>query len=470
MRVALIQHARENDEASPLGLGRVAGALCAAGHAVDFLDLALTSGDPAEVLLARVRETRASALGFSLMTPQYDEFLALARRIRPHLPGVRIVAGGPHACAAPEETLRDGGADLVVTGEGEPVVPALFDCLEKQGDLREVAGIAFLDEAGACVRTPPAPQVADLDQLPPVPWDLMRPGAYRGRLRGRRFANVMTARGCPYHCVYCSRGPASGRYRARSVAAVIEEVRTLRREHGIRAIDFADDIFTLDRARTLDLCEALRAEPGRVIPWRCETRVDRVDRPLLRAMRQAGCLCISFGVESGSDAVLKELRKGATAGQARRAFADCHAEGLPTRAFFMLGTPWETPESVDETIALARELRPTFSVFFLATPYPGSDLREAFRAAGWDLPREAADYRHFVEAGHFRNAAGDAATDPRGYYIAQCRRATREVTRAQLTDLARYPMWLRESLTRFTPIELITQAALRLRRLRRAGR
>ena len=153
--------------------------------------------------------------------------------------------------------------------------------------------------------------------------------------------------------------------------------------------------------------------------------------------------------------MLKKLRKGATVDQARRAFADCHAEGVPTRAFFMLGTPWETPETVDETIALARELRPTFSIFFLATPYPGSELREAFRAAGWDLPRDPADYRHFVEAGHFRGSGvEDAAVDPRGYYIGQCRRATREVTRAQLTDLARYPTLLREALTRFTPIEL----------------
>ena len=140
--------------------------------------------------------------------------------------------------------------------------------------------------------------------------------------------------------------------------------------------------FTVDQEHTRELCDALLAQKMNIL-WACQTRVDFVDRPLIKKMKTAGCICIDFGVESGNDEILKKLRKKISKDQVRQAFRYCHEIGMPTRAFFMIGTPWETQTSVDETISFAKELRPSKSTFFVATPYPGTELRQAFIKAGW---------------------------------------------------------------------------------------
>ncbi|MFH1144301.1 MAG: radical SAM protein [Candidatus Eisenbacteria bacterium] len=474
MRVLLVQHAAENCEAYPLGLGYVASILKNAGHAVSFLDLALERGDPAPILVERARRDQADALGFTLMTPQYAEYLDLARDFRTALPGVTVVAGGPHPSALPEETLREGAVDVAVLGEAESTAAPLFAALERGRGLETVPGIAFLDGDRRCRLLPPADPVPDLDAIPLPAWDLMHPAAYRGRLRGRRMANVLSSRGCPFHCLYCQRGPASGRrFRARSPENVLAELRRLHAGYGLSAFCFADDIFTLQGERTRRLCAALEAEPYD-IRWICETRADCVDEDLLAAMKRAGCLAIDIGVESGSPEILARLRKKISKDRIRRAFRDCHRIGMPTRAFFMLGTPWETEDTIRETIDFARELKPTISIFFLAMPYPGTALREAFIDAGWPLPADWRSYRHFVEGRRFQQGpAGGAAAAPQVPFVSACRRATRAVVLAQIRDLRSYPELLRAYLTRYTPGETAARIAQRawgsLGRSRSAG-
>ncbi|MCK4413990.1 MAG: cobalamin-dependent protein [Candidatus Eisenbacteria sp.] len=465
MRVLLVQHASENTEAYPLGLGIVAAALLEAGHEVDFIDLALAPGDPLAMLAERAGGGEVEALGFTLLTPQYGEFLHLAHRFRSLRPGIPIVAGGPHAQALPEETLRDKGADVAVLAEGERVAPRLFEALARGSGLEEVEGIAFLEPEGTFRMTAPAPQVADLEAVPYPPWELIRPDRYPGRYHGQRYANVLTSRGCPYRCVYCHRGPTGGRrVRMRSIAHVLGEVRRLHRDFGIGAFGFRDDIFTFDRARTWALCDALLAEPGRIY-WNCETRVDRVDRELLAQMRRAGCICVDFGIESGSDEILRRLRKQATVAQARAALRYCREVGMPTRAFYLIGTPWETPQTLEETITFAKETKATMSFFFLATPYPGTELREAFLEAGWPIPDDYARYRHHVEGRDFEwGAPADGDKNPQRFFAAECRRATRAVVRAQLADIPGYPALLRAYFTRFTLGEFGARVRERLRR------
>ena len=473
MRVLLVQHAAENREAYPLGLGYVAAVLVNAGHEVSFLDLALESGDPAQIVIQRARRDRVAALGFTLMTPQYAEFLALARRFRPALPGATVIAGGAHPSALPEETLRDGAVDVAVQGEAESTAVPLFAALERgQGlegavfasgrSLEDVPGVAFLDSAGSFHARPPAEPVRDLDGVPVPPFDLMRPAAYPGRLRGRRMAYVLASRGCPFHCLYCQRGPASGRrFRPRSPENVLCEIRRLHDDCGLSAFQFADDIFTLQRERTLALCAGIEALPYSA-RWICETRADCLDEGLLAAMKRAGCVSIDIGVESGSEMILERLRKKISKERVRRAFRDCHRVGMPTRAFFMLGTPWETRETVRETIEFAREVKPTVSVFFLAMPYPGTELREAFVAAGRPFPAAWTDYRHFVEGGRFAGAAEDG--EPGASWAgaaAACRRATRAVVLGQIANVRGYPQLLHAWLTRYTAGETAARIARR---------
>ena len=462
MRVLLVQHSAANTDSYPLGLAVVAAVLQDAGHAVAFLDLALEKGDPVEILVRTAERERVEALGFTLMTPQYEEYLALAAGFRPRLPSVRVIAGGPHTSAVPEETLREGAVDIAVTAEAESMAAQLFEALEKGTDLAAVPGIAYLDAAGRCQRTPDPALISDLDATPPVPLELFRPDRYRGTLRGRRMANVQASRGCPFRCLYCLRGPASGRrFRPRRLDAVLGEIRRLHDDYGIRALSFVDDIFTFDMERTARLCEMLRAEPYR-LPWMCETRADRVDDALLAGMKRAGCVSIDFGVESGSEMILERLRKRISKDTLRRAFRGCRRAGIATRAFFMLGTPWETDETVEETIAFARELRPTVSVFFLAMPYPGTELREAFLAAGWPVPTRYGDYGHYVEASGFRSAdRADDPPNPHTRFVRACKHATRQAVWAQLSRPQYYPEVISGYLTRYSPGEFASRVARR---------
>jgi len=465
MRILLVQHAIENSDAYPLSLGYVAAALRQTGHEVDFLDLALEDGKPVQTLLRRVEEDEPQAIGFTAMTPQYNECLRLVSKVRPHLPGIPIILGGHHANALPEEVLRDGTADVVVVSEGERTAPDLVSKLEKGGDLNSVPGIAFLDQQGNFVQTQPREQVANLDEIPYPPWEILRPEMYRGRMRGLKTANLLTSRGCPYQCVYCYRGPAGGpRVRARSVENVLEEISRLYWDHEIGAFGFRDDIFTLDMDRTRALCDAIVAEKIKIF-WDCETRVDRVDLDLLKQMKRAGCVCVDFGVESGSEEILKKLRKKASKDEARKAFQYCHKVGLPTRAFFLLGTPWETPQTVEETISFAKEIRPTISVFFLAMPYPGTELRDEFAKAGWAIPDNYDEYRHWTEGrGFMFQGGGDAGSNVQEFFAGECRRATREIIMSQVLAVRYYPELLRTYLRRYSPTESGIHIVRRFRR------
>ncbi len=478
MRVLLVQHAAMNTESYPLGLSIVAAILQATGHEVRFLDLALRKGDSVEHLVATAEEARAEALGFTLMTPQYGEYLRMAARFRPRLSGMPVIAGGPHVAAVPEETLREGAIDIAATGEAEAIAAPLFAALGSKADLASVPGIVYRDAGGTFHRTQDPDLVSDLDHGPPIPWELFHPDRYRGRLRGLRQANILASRGCPFHCLYCRRGPASGRrFRPRAIDAIVSEIRHLQERYGIRGFAFVDDIFTFDMERAAQLCQALAALP-RPIRWICETRADRVDGALLAAMKRAGCVSVDFGVESGSEEILLRLRKRISKDAVRRAFAHCRRIGLPTRGFFMLGTPWENEETIAETIAFARELRPTTSLFFLAMPYPGTELRDAFVEAGWPLPRSYDDYLHWVEGRGFRAqaatdrgrrgghpVAGGNGPDPRAYFAAACRRATRAVVWSQISRPQYYPELLSAYLTRYSLKELAGRVIVRGLRL-----
>jgi radical SAM superfamily enzyme YgiQ (UPF0313 family) len=464
MRILLVQHSEKNRETYPLGLGYVAAVLQKAGHTVAFSDLGLSDGEPATRLLQEAEAADAQALGFTVQTPQYNEFLDLMRKTKPQLPGMPIVIGGAHASVLSEEVLRDGAADITVIGEGEGIAPELFKTLEEDGDLRAVPGIAFLDDDGKFVQTPPSEQVADLDTIPFPPWDIFHPERYRGHIRGLRTANIMTSRGCPYNCTHCYRGPSGGRrYRKRSIENVLEEIRRLHLHHGIGSFRFVDDMFTVDMDRTREFCDALRAEKFQVF-WNCQTRVASIDRDLLKKMKQAGCTCVSLGIESGSDHIREKLRKKTSEDQIKRALSHCHEVGMPSTAFFMIGTPWETPQTIEETISLAKKLRATRTAFFLATPFPGTELREEFSKMGWPVPSDYSDYRHYVEGKEFASrAADDSDEDPRNFFIAECRRAAKEVVLSQLSGVRYYPQLLREFSHKYSFGEFTAFAKRRLR-------
>ncbi|MCX7048008.1 MAG: radical SAM protein [Candidatus Sumerlaeota bacterium] len=224
----------------------------------------------------------------------------------------------------------------------------------------------------------------DLDSYPLPARRLLPNQAYRMPFfSDGPFATVIPTRGCPWPCTFCRAGGVWGRkVRTRAVENVIAELRQINQELGIRNIVFMTDSFTLNRAWAMQLCNAIRDE-GLRIKWIANSRVDAVDLELLRAMKQAGCLMVSYGIESGDPAILKATRKGITLEQSRQAIALTRQAGLKSMAYFILGLPGETWETVRRSIAFAKDINPDYVNFHVATPFPGTELYGQALERGW---------------------------------------------------------------------------------------
>ena len=455
MKVLLVQHSKENTRFYPAGLGYVAAALREEGHDVRFLELAFED-DPVAALDNKIRRFDPQALGLTLWTSQYPQFARLMNESK-LARGLTVVAGGPHASAAAEDVIADGLVDVVVRGEGEVIAPALFSALADGGNLAAVQGIAFRDAEGHFVQTPEVGRAADLKAMPWPAYDLFDLRRYYNPIHGRNSMSVMTSRGCPHKCVFCYRGPTGGRkVRFIDVEEVFQELCRLQDQFGYQAFYFSDDIFTLNPHRIRVLCERIIAS-GRRIYWVCQTRADCVDRDLLVCMKKSGCVAVYFGVESGSQHILDKLNKRLSLADIRQAFACCRELRIATVATFILGLPWETPETIRQSMDLAKEIKPTVSAFLVATPYPGTRLRELFLERGMFVPQDHRDYRQFVEGDV--GGGGSRELDEVGR---NCIAATREVVMAQIKDVLSYPRLLTELVNLYGFRSLVRRAWRRI--------
>jgi radical SAM superfamily enzyme YgiQ (UPF0313 family) len=303
----------------------------------------------------------------------------IARICKQKYPRARIVAGGPHVSAVPEEALATGVIDCVVRGEGEQTLLELAGGGEPSG----ILGISYLQD-GTVVHNVDCPPQKDLDRLPFPAYDLLDPGKYGVTLgRARRFpaASIIMSRGCPYSCHFCQAGLQGKSFRSRSAENVLEEIELLQKRYGIDEFAFQDDVLTSNRKNLMGLCELLR-QRGPGIEWSCLSRVDTVDDEMLRSMKAAGCRQIGFGVESGNDAILRSIGKNTTVSQARQAVRLAQAAGLEVVTYFILGLPGETEETLEETFRLSRELKPDYALYNILTPLPGTEIYNRAREEG----------------------------------------------------------------------------------------
>jgi radical SAM superfamily enzyme YgiQ (UPF0313 family) len=197
-------------------------------------------------------------------------------------------------------------------------------------------------------------------------------------------ATVFATRGCPYGCIYCGSHNIFGRrIRYRPVDDVVSEIAELKERYLVRGIYFCDDLFTLDRPWVVDFCDELQRRLPGAIRWACQTRVDAVHLDILRTMREAGCVQIDFGVESGSEKILKILSRKTPKEKILTAFRTARSVGLRTCATFIIGSPEETREDLAASAELARALRADYTAFYFATPYPGTKLYDMALAKRW---------------------------------------------------------------------------------------
>ncbi len=372
----------------PLGLGYIAASLEQAGHEVEIIDLNVRRiGDNK----LRKKVAAADIIGITGMITEYETLLGLVDSVKKANPGARVVLGGPLVTALPRKLLQESAADFAVLGEGEKTIVALVSALENGEDVGGIRGIVFRADDRITV-TEPAEPIADMDTIPFPARHLLDMERYikdhfqsfgiKIRGFGRiRSTNLLSSRGCPYSCTFCFKDMWGRKWRGRSPQNIIREMESLYDTYRVNGFFFNDDTFVLDRERVMEFCRQLIEKKFRIV-WYCNGRVNLMTEEMLRAMYEAGCRCIAYGIESGNQRILDSMKKNETLDQVREVIAWTKKAGIHVTGYFMLGMLGETRDTIRETMAFARELRLDFHGFSLTTPIPGTELYDSALAAG----------------------------------------------------------------------------------------
>jgi radical SAM superfamily enzyme YgiQ (UPF0313 family) len=285
---------------------------------------------------------------------------------------IKVVVGGPHVNLFPEESISLPGVDFLVLGEGEETFKDLLDCIDDEPRLKKTPGLVYrrLQET---IHTGVRPALSDLDALPFPARDLVPYQKYSSLLAKRQpVTTIFTSRGCPFRCSFCDRPHLGKKFRARSPLSVVDEMQECVRM-GINEFLVYDDTFTVNRRRVMEICGEI-SRRRLDIGFDVRSRVDTVDRDMLSALKRAGCQGIHYGVESGSERILKVLNKGIRISRVRDVFRETKKAGLPVLAYFMIGNPSETLEDIQETFRVMRGLKPDYVHMTVLTPFPGTQI------------------------------------------------------------------------------------------------
>jgi anaerobic magnesium-protoporphyrin IX monomethyl ester cyclase len=353
---------RDDDvRAVPMGLYSVAAVLKEHHYDVEILDWHEINKMPEKVKEALV-EKKPDVIGFSVLHGNRWGAIEIARTAKELNPKTKIVFGGIGATFLWEHLLTHfPEVDYVVLGEGEWTFLNLIRYFEKKHDqgMAKIRGIAYRKNGKVLKTGEPGP-IKDLDSLP-IP------------SKHFTYPHVSSSRGCAWNCSFCGSPEFWGRkIRWRSPEKFVEELELLFRK-GVTFFYFSDDTFTIDPKRVIKICKRI-IEKNLKIAWYAISRVDQVNEEMLYWMRKAGCIQISYGVESGSDQIRKVLGKPVKTGQIKRAFALTTRYGILSRAYFIYGAPGETWETIQETIDLMDEIKPLSAIFYILDVFPGTKL------------------------------------------------------------------------------------------------
>ncbi|MDG6907100.1 MAG: radical SAM protein [Nitrososphaerota archaeon] len=368
----------------PLGVAYISSYLKRGGQSVQLVDAAaLRLSIPR--LISEVKSFHPDLIGISAVTPSYLKTSKVAQKLKAEL-GVPIIVGGPHVTSLPLETLSDPSFDYGVMGEGEITSLELLQTIESGKDLSDVKGIVYRDRQTKELRiTPRREYIRNLDELPFPDRESLPPlteyHPSQSSYRRLPLGTLISSRGCPHHCIFCDRAVFGNSYRARGAVNVVDEIELLVQKHRAREVRFWDDTFNLLPPRVIQICSEIRRRKLD-IEWSCVARVTNMTNEILYAMRQAGCWQVDYGVESGNPEILKSIHKGMTMDWVRRGVRLSRENGLRVRAFFMLGLPGETEETMQQTINFAKNLDLDVAVFHIATPLPGTELYKIARERG----------------------------------------------------------------------------------------
>jgi anaerobic magnesium-protoporphyrin IX monomethyl ester cyclase len=375
MRVLLINPycPIEENPSPPLGLSFLAGALLEAGVETRALDFAVFPYSR-ERLETTLKDFQPHMVGATAVTMTYDSAARIIREVKAIDPDILTVMGGPHVTFLAQETMKVlPELDLIVLGEGERTVVALAQEAEKEQNWGRIPGIVF--RRGAEIRsTGPREEPIALDSLPMPARHLFPLGRYRALGMA---LTMTTTRGCPHQCIFCAgRKMVGAKVRYRDPVKVVDELEYLSRLE-FPQINIADDLFTASKKHCLAVCQEIKRRNLKT-RWTSFSRVDTISMEVLKAMKEAGCTTVSFGVETGNPEILKTIRKGITLEKVVEALRLCREAGLETLFSFILGLPGETPETLRQTVDFSDRLTELGGScgYHLLAPFPGTEVRD----------------------------------------------------------------------------------------------
>jgi len=339
------------------------------GFEVKLVDMPLEKVDQHE-LLRIFGQFHPQAVGITSYTDCLYDLKILVAALRKATPEVFICVGGPHVEVYPEETLEAFPVDCIIRGDGEYSFRELCRRLRDGKSWQDVRGVGYRNGTSMHLNEPWL--VENLDDLPFPQRSLSSLHKVTSPVVGdSAITSICSSRGCPFPCTFCNSPYKS--YRLRSPRNVAAEIEQCFNDYGISTFFFFDDLFNLNKRRLMDMCNIFQSLPF-PIKWSFRGRINAVDEQVLRACKAAGCTRIHFGVEAGTERILKSYRKGVSLRSVREAFALCRQVGIETVGNFMLGAPTETREEMNETIRFAYALNPTFLEFHVLVPYPYTEI------------------------------------------------------------------------------------------------
>ena len=387
-----------------LGIAYLAAAARDAGSEVRLIEAHAENFSHAQVV-AQAAAFDPRLIGLTSTTFNWPVVAQLAAQLRQTLPDAIIAVGGPQLSLYPEECLAEEAIDIAVIGEGDDTLVELLGRIGAGDDPAGVPG-TVVRSGDELIRGPDRPPIADLDRLPLPALDLLPFDRYRSLTLPRPFVSMVTSRGCPFHCRFCSQTYVGGCHREHGVDRVLEEIGRALEITRAREIVFFDETFTLSRDRVLAICEGI-LERGFRTDFNIRTRADLLDDDVLEALAQAGCSSIHVGIEAGSDRIRNLMNKRLDLDKGVRALGRARKLGMETRGYFMLGYPTETRQEMDETIRTACELPLDWASFTITSALPGTDIYTDSRENG----RYTEDYWREYSLQRFSGPPGYASTD-----------------------------------------------------------
>ncbi len=397
-----------------LGLPYLAAVLEEAGVKVKIFDLYPPSEDTdnPDVLDQRladeIAQEQPALVGVTIHTPFYVERVRLAKYLRKRLPDTLLVAGGHHPSAEPADLLQCSEYDVCVIGEGEETLLEIAEFVEKGKKQRaadwlgNIRGVVY-KQGSRIVQNPTRPPVLDLDTLPFPSHHLLGLENYAPNSNlGIKSQGILTYRGCPMRCAFCL-NPQGQRVRRRSPPRVADEMMQVVERFGVRGFNFYDNLFGLNRKHATAVCEEILVRRLDV-EWDCWTAGSLVDAELAEKMKKAGCVRVGFGAESGDDEVLERSHRALTASQHQEGIKILKAMGLKVDAFFMIGLPGESEQSVRRTVEFAKSCTADEVFLSIHRPYPGTAVWRNPKAYGVKIVR-GPDFQAYLETENLSRAA-----------------------------------------------------------------